>query len=147
MPNLKKTQRRTLHRTCSTRVNSFSKYPVRLYSTKDMERHRPFPGGQFLQTWSVGHLRIIQEEVSYFSRPSKSESLSAALRPLHHSQTPQVTVSEVWEPLLERLVKNEEGIKKTRLGTSLDWSSSEDCTPNAGGLGSIPGQGTRSHMP
>ena len=49
--------------------------------------------------------------------------LSAALRPLHHSQTSQVTVSEVWEPLLEKLVKNE-GIRKTRLGISLDWSSS-----------------------
>ena len=27
------------------------------------------------------------------------------------------------------------------------WSWLRLCTPNAGGLGSIPGQGTRSHMP
>ena len=26
------------------------------------------------------------------------------------------------------------------------WSSGEDSAPNAGGLGLIPGQGTRSHM-
>ena len=35
------------------------------------------------------------------------------------------------------------------LRTELPWWSSglRLCAPNAGGLGSIPGQGTRSHMP
>ena len=32
------------------------------------------------------------------------------------------------------------------LGTSLVVQWLRLCTPNAGGLGSIPGQGTRSHM-
>ena len=38
-------------------------------------------------------------------------------------------------------------IQEGALGTSLVVQWLRVCTPNAGGLGSIPGQGTRSHMP
>ena len=37
-------------------------------------------------------------------------------------------------------------IKETRIGTSLVVQRLRLHAPNAGGLGSIPGQGTRSHM-
>ena len=37
--------------------------------------------------------------------------------------------------------------KSPRNGTSLVVQWLRLCIPNAGGLGSIPGQGTRSHMP
>ena len=36
--------------------------------------------------------------------------------------------------------------KKINLGTSLVVQWLRLCAPNAGGLGSIPGQGARSHM-
>ena len=36
---------------------------------------------------------------------------------------------------------------KKKTGTSLVVQWLRLCAPNAGGLGSIPGQGTRSHMP
>ena len=38
------------------------------------------------------------------------------------------------------------GILKNDTGTSLVAQWIRLCAPNAGGLGSIPGQGTRSHM-
>ena len=42
-------------------------------------------------------------------------------------------------------MKQEDAISKEHSGTSLvKWLRL--CAPNAGGLGSIPGQGTRSHM-
>ena len=37
-------------------------------------------------------------------------------------------------------------IESKRMGTSLVAQWLRLCAPNAGGLGSIPGQGTRSHM-
>ena len=37
--------------------------------------------------------------------------------------------------------------KKQRLKGLPWWSSGQDCAPNVGGPGSIPGQGTRPHMP
>ena len=36
--------------------------------------------------------------------------------------------------------------KKARIGTSMVAQWIRLCAPNAGGPGSIPGQGTRSHM-
>ena len=36
---------------------------------------------------------------------------------------------------------------KRLVGTSLEVQGLRLCTPNAGGPGSIPGQGTRSYMP
>ena len=38
------------------------------------------------------------------------------------------------------------GSRRASLGTSLVVQWLRLCTPNAGGLGSIPGQGARSHM-
>ena len=38
-------------------------------------------------------------------------------------------------------------IKKTKVGTSMVFQWLGLQVPNAGGLGSIPGQRTRSHMP
>ena len=38
-------------------------------------------------------------------------------------------------------------LRKEAEGTSLEVQGLRSCTPNAGGPGSIPGQGTRSHMP
>ena len=38
-------------------------------------------------------------------------------------------------------------MKKLGLGTSLEVQGLRLCAPNAGGPGSIPVQGTRSHMP
>ena len=43
--------------------------------------------------------------------------------------------------------KLKHGFKKTHSGTSLVVQWLRLRAPNAGGLGSIPGQGTRSHMP
>ena len=52
------------------------------------------------------------------------------------------------EPLLgfSRMLEAYKGLRTTSAGTSLPVQGQRLCAPNAGDTGSIPGQGTRSHM-
>ena len=43
-------------------------------------------------------------------------------------------------------MRSSSGVTPTLIGTSLVIQGLRLCTPKAGGPGSIPGQGTRSHM-
>ena len=56
---------------------------------------------------------------------------------------PEIVILLVWCVVWERKLI----FKISPVGTSLVVQWLRLCTPNSGGLGSIPGQGTRSHMP
>ena len=65
---------------------------------------------------------------------------------LEQSATRKMPTSPSRNKTKQKNHKNQ-ALKKAHSGTSLVVQWLRLCTPNAGGPGSIPGQGTRSHMP
>ena len=65
------------------------------------------------------------------------------------TQTFNSFITSIWGKSVSRLISPNKGKNRITIREGeggLPWWS-RDCSPNVGGLGSIPGQGTRSHVP